>query len=101
MRDTEHFKKHLSIRTQVDNKTVSNVPVEDPFHHTTVEHVVGFWDLLKALFRGSYRVEIRVKVCSDEVSQGRWFQDEDICECCKRPVIAWTAREQTRVRTWR
>jgi hypothetical protein len=87
MRDTEHFKKHLSVRTQIDNKTTGNVPVEDPFHHTTVVVGWNFWDWLKMLFSRKREVEIRVKVCADGVAIGRWFQGADICEHCKRTRI--------------
>jgi hypothetical protein len=96
MRDTEHFKKHLSIRVQVDGKTINDVPVEDPFHHSTIVHEIGWWDLLRALFRGGYRVEIRVKVVSDGVSQGRWFQGADICERCKRARIDGPGQHETK-----
>jgi hypothetical protein len=85
MRDTEHMKRHLSIRTQIDNKTTSEIPVEDPFHHTTVIIEWSLWDWLKMLWQR--KVEVRVKVMSDGVSQGRWFQGADICENCKRRRI--------------
>lgn len=34
VRDTVHFKKHLSIRTHVFGEKINDVPVEDPFHNT-------------------------------------------------------------------
>lgn len=87
MRTTEHFRKHLSIRTQIDHETVGDVPVEDPFHHTTVVVDFTLWEWLKMLFTRPRQVEVRVKVVADGVAIGRWFQGADICENCKRTRI--------------
>lgn len=84
MRGTEHFKNHMSIRTQIDHRTISNVPIEDPFHHTTVIVTFSLWEWIKMMFRWQRQVEVRVKVCADGVAIGRWFQGADICEKCKR-----------------
>lgn len=86
MRDTEHMKKHLFVVTKVDGNTINRLPVEDPFHTTKVTHIQewSFWDWLKLAFKRRWTVEVVVRVESDGVSQGRWFQGADICENCKR-----------------
>jgi hypothetical protein len=91
MRDTEHFKKHLSIVTwRQDNggavEKVDETPVEDPFHRTRVVLSWSLWDWLMFLF-SRREIEIVVHVRSNGVSQGRWFQGADICEKCKREKI--------------
>lgn len=80
------MERHLSVVTWVDNKMIREVKVEDPFHHTTVIHEWSLWDWFKMLFRGR-RIEVRVHVRSDGVSQGRWFQRAIICDHCRRNRI--------------
>jgi hypothetical protein len=98
MRDTGHFKRHLSVVTwRQDNggkiEQIGDVPVEDPFHRTKVILLWSFWDFLKFLF-SRRTVEIVVHVRSDGVSQGRWFQGADIALHVKRNAVenASTAR---------
>jgi hypothetical protein len=86
MRNTEHFKKHLSISTEIDGKRTSQVYVEDPFHTTTVTIGWSFLDWFKMIFQKKECV-VRVKVHSNGVSQGRWFRGADICEHCKSARI--------------
>ena len=89
MRGTEHFKRHLSVRSSVDGKTIAAVNIEDPFHTTRV--VVG-WNLrdwLKMLFRRKREIEVCVKVQADGVATRRWFQGQDVCEVCKKTPIGY------------
>lgn len=81
MRDTTHFKKHLSVVTYLDDKQIGNVPCEDPFHTTNVHIVTSFWERLRNLF--TREIVVRVHIRSDGVAWGRWFQGADICEKCK------------------
>lgn len=87
MRGTDHFKKHMSVRVQVDGETTDNIPIEDPFHHTTVRVGISFWNWLKLLVKRPREIEVRVKIIHDGVALGRWFQGADICEKCKRARI--------------
>lgn len=87
MRDTEHFKNHLFILTEIDGVQTDYQAIEDPFHTTRVIVGWNFWDWFKMLFKTKREVHIRVKIGSDGVSQGRWFQGADICERCKRTRI--------------
>lgn len=86
MRDTEHFKRHLSVETQIDGKRTGLVEIEDPFHTTTVNVGWSFWDWFKMIFQKKEMV-VRVKVRGDDVAIGRWFQGADICEHCQRARI--------------
>jgi hypothetical protein len=96
MRDTEHFKRHLWVVTDVDCKDVRTVAVEDPFHTTHV--IVGwtFWGWLRMLFSRKREIDVRVKVRADEVALGRWFQGADICEHCKRQRIDGPGQHKTK-----
>ena len=88
MRPDDWMKKHLAIVTEVDGKQIGNLPVEDPFHTTNVTVGLSFWGLLKMLLGLAPReIHVRVKVRSNGVSQGRWFQRAEICEKCKRTRI--------------
>ena len=85
----ERMKNHLSVVTEVNGKEINEVPIEDPFHTTTVTHEMewSFWDWLKLIFKRKETVTLRVKVRSDGVSQGRWFQRAIICDKCRRNRI--------------
>ena len=73
------MKPHLSIRIQENNATINNIPVDDPFHHTTIRP--SGWRAAWLVLTG--RFELRVKVCGDDVSHARWFSKQDLCSRCK------------------
>jgi len=83
------MKRHLSVVTWEDNKVLSEIPIDDPFHHTRINYEVRLtlWERIKLLFAGRITAEFRVHVRSDGVSQGRWFQRAIICDKCKRNRI--------------
>jgi hypothetical protein len=96
MRDTEHFKKHLSLVTEINNEVISKVEIEDPFHHTKVFIYPTFWERVTLLFYRPRVIEVSVHVRSDGVSQGRWFQGADICEHCQRRRIDLSGAHPTK-----
>lgn len=87
MRGTEHFKRHLSVVTEIDGQAVAYAPVEDPFHTTNVVLGWNLWDWLRMLFSWNREVIVRVKVRADPVAQRRWFQGQDVCEQCLREPL--------------
>lgn len=80
--DTEYLKKHLGVVISQDNQIISKVPVEDPFHTTSVTISYTWWEWFKMLFNNR-TTKIQVKVQADGVAIGRWMQGAIICQKCK------------------
>lgn len=92
MRDTEHFKNHMAVVTDIHAVSTGHTDhyrqeIEDPFIHnkTIIRWTLLEW--LAMLFRWPREVEVRVSVQADGCAMGRWFQGADICErCCHRRI---------------
>jgi hypothetical protein len=61
----EYGTEQFTIETRVNGHMIRVQPIHDPFIHSTT--VIGWWDLVKSLFRGECRVV--VKVCGSEAIQ--------------------------------
>jgi hypothetical protein len=78
------MKRHLAVDVVVDQKTVHNQPIDDPFCTTRTELDIrfSFWERIKLLFSASHRIQIIHHIRGDSVAMKRWFAGQDGCDWC-------------------